>query len=368
MAVRKIGPSWWIDFRYERTRYRKRSPVNTRAGAQEYEAMLRQRLVRGNSSVAITAPALFESAADKWFKTYVKTNVKYSTEKLYGYVLKKHLLPAFGGRRLASITSFDIEAFKADKRSAGLKPGTINSFLIVLGCLLHRAHEWGWLRHVPEIKNLKAPPQRFDFLSDAEIKRLLSACRSRPMRTMILAGLRTGMRRCELMGLRWEDVDLRRRLITVQRAMVLGRESSPKNNRTRQIPIALDLGEALERADRNGPLVFPRENRKPRTVAAVDWAIRSACERAGLRSIGWHVLRHTFASQLAARGAPLPAIQALLGHASIQMTMRYSHMAPATLRDAVGLLTPAEEQRAPRSGQRAVNMAPVAAPQARPRR
>lgn len=68
------------------------------------------------------------------------------------------------------------------------------------------------------------------------------------------------------------------------------------------------------------------------------YAIEHACRKAGLRQVGWHALRHTFASHLAMRGAPLKAIQELLGHATIQMTMRYAHLSPDVSREAVRLL------------------------------
>lgn len=68
------------------------------------------------------------------------------------------------------------------------------------------------------------------------------------------------------------------------------------------------------------------------------WPLRAACERAGIRLVGWHVLRHTFASHLVMRGAPLEAVQELLGHQDIKMTMRYAHLSPDARRDAVRLL------------------------------
>jgi site-specific recombinase XerD len=74
------------------------------------------------------------------------------------------------------------------------------------------------------------------------------------------------------------------------------------------------------------------------------WPLWRACKKAGLRMIGWHVLRHTFASHLAMRGVPLKAVQELLGHATIEMTMRYAHLAPTVKREAVAQLDlPASE-------------------------
>jgi site-specific recombinase XerD len=72
------------------------------------------------------------------------------------------------------------------------------------------------------------------------------------------------------------------------------------------------------------------------------WPLWRACKRAGLRRVGWHVLRHTFASHLMMRGVALMAIQELLGHKDIKMTMRYAHLAPDVTRDAVLLLDDAQ--------------------------
>lgn len=360
MAVRKIGQSWWVDFRFGGVRYRKRSPHNTRSGAQEYEAAIRQRLARGEAVAtrreALSAPNLFAHAATKWFDTYARANVKHSTATFYQKTLQNHLLPHFGTRRLESLTSFDVETFKTAKLKDGLAPASINSMLVVLKCMLNRAHEWGWLKRAPRTKSLKVPPQRFDFLTDEEAMRLLAASRGTKYHGMILAALRTGMRRSELLGLRWEDVDLERRIITVRRAIVLGRESSPKSNRERRIPITDDLAKELAANERRWELVFAGANGEPRSPHTSRHALHAACKKARLRRVGWHVLRHTFASQLAMKGAPLPAIQSLLGHASIQMTMRYSHITPATLREAIDLLRGNTDARSQSNGQSTVNV------------
>src|SRR5665213_2729324 len=89
MAVRTMKKSWWVDFRANHTRYRKRSPENSRAGALAYEATLRQKLARGEpiDRVATQRDQLFEEFAEKWFNEYVVSNNKYSEQRSKRYVL-----------------------------------------------------------------------------------------------------------------------------------------------------------------------------------------------------------------------------------------------------------------------------------------
>jgi site-specific recombinase XerD len=87
-----------------------------------------------------------------------------------------------------------------------------------------------------------------------------------------------------------------------------------------------------------GPLVFCGDDGRMLGKNEVKHPLWRACRKAGLRQIGWHVLRHTYASHLAMRGAPLKAIQELLGHATIEMTMRYAHLGPGARRDSARLL------------------------------
>ena len=85
-------------------------------------------------------------------------------------------------------------------------------------------------------------------------------------------------------------------------------------------------------------LVFPGPLGKPMSYATAWRALQATCDSAGLSRTGWHLLRHTFASELVIKGAPIRAVQILLGHCTIQMTERYSHLAPPTLHDVVGML------------------------------
>jgi integrase len=114
----------------------------------------------------------------------------------------------------------------------------------------------------------------------------------------------------------------------------------PKSNRERHIPLDTDVYAMLYRRKGATGYVFLARDAQPFNNYRLNYAIRNLCRRAGLRIIGWHTLRHTFASHLAMRGVPMPAIKELLGHSSITTTMRYAHVAPSTLRSAIEMLNP----------------------------
>lgn len=150
------------------------------------------------------------------------------------------------------------------------------------------------------------------------------------------------MRLGELLGLDWSDVNFTLNLLTVRRSIVEGIVGTPKNHRERHIPLTPGLREALWSARKPLGWVFRRED----GLVIVHWhattALRRACRQIGLRPIGWHTFRHTFASHLAMKGIPLPVIQSLLGHSSITMTMRYAHLSPTALHSAIARLEEGE--------------------------
>lgn len=358
MPIRKVRNTWWIDFRFNRSRIRKRSPENSRAGAVAYETTIRQRLMRGDD-VSVMAPKRqvigFKGFSAQWEEMYVLTNNKPSEQRTKAFILRKHLVPWFGNFPLEKVASAQIEQYKAAKLKGGLSPKSVNNHLIVLSKCLRTAVEWGLIDRCPKIGNLKATSQRLDFLSPVDSKRLIDAGTEGLWGEMTLLALRTGMRLGELFGLQWEDIDFQRKVITVQRSIVCGIVGTPKNGKTRHIPFTDEVGRILfERRKAHG-LLFHRPDGSPLSHHMAYDALHRACDRAGLRRVSWHVLRHTFASQLACEGVPIPAIKELLGHSSIVMTMRYAHLAPSTLRDAVAVLERAQDRENNILGQQAVN-------------
>ena len=112
-----------------------------------------------------------------------------------------------------------------------------------------------------------------------------------------------------------------------------------RNSRNRELPLSGDALAALKtQRHLKGELVFCAESGRAFKENECKWPMWRACKKAGLRKISWHVLRHTFASHLVMKGVPLKAVQELMGHATIEVTLRYSHLSPEVGRGAVQLL------------------------------
>lgn len=341
-----IKKSWWVDFWFDHTRYRKRSPENTRSGALAYEASLRQKLARSEPIDSATEPLeqnqSFAKFAWRWFDEYVVPNNKHSVQRMEKYILQSALIPFFGTVPVGQIAAHHIEKYKAKRVRDGLTNKTIKNHLTILNKCLSTAYEWlGLGRNPPKIRWPKCSPPHTDYLSPKECELILSGADG-VAREMILLALRTGMRQGELKGLQWSSIDWHNMTVTVRHSRCdrLRDIVSPKNNRIRHIPLDADACEMLFRRRKDTGYVFTDRTGRPFNHDRLAHELEIVCKKTGLRRITWHVLRHTFASHLAMRGVPLHAVQALLGHSTITMTMRYAHVAPSTLRSAIAVLNP----------------------------
>jgi integrase len=266
-------------------------------------------------------------------------------------ILRVHLKPAFEKLRLNQIDYAVIQDYAAAK-SRKLAKKTVNNHLTVLRRLLVVAKKRGLIAAIPEIEWLKVPDPDFDFLTFEEAERLVAAADGE-WRCMILVALRTGLRQGELLALRRDDVDIHAGKLSVRRSVTRGKVTdpeqgklvvknavtSPKNGKSRDVPLGEEVLSALKHQRHlRGELVFCADDGRMLKKNECKHPLWRACKRAGIRRIGWHVLRHTFASHLVMRGAPLKVVQELMGHATIEMTMRYAHLAPNVPRETVKLL------------------------------
>ena len=343
-------------------RYRKRSPVNTRSGAAEYELRLRQRLLDGESLdppeiESKTPEPTYEEFAERWFSLYVLTNNKPSEQRSKRTILKAHLLPAFGRLRLSALTTPVIEQFKAAQLEGNVRHRkTVNNHLAVLSKSLRCAIQWGLLDRMPAIQLLRVGQQPFRYLSGEEARRLLRTDSESSWNLMAHVALRTGMRRGELRALRWSDIDFARNRLTVSRAVSTSVITESKTYQSRAIPLASDIALRLKHCRRSGELVFPNDSGNVLSEWQVEDAIRRLARKAQLDHCRWHTLRHTFGTTLALNGVPLHVIKDLLGHSTLAMTLRYVHVVPSMLDDAIRTLeTPSVISDPSKVGQRVGN-------------
>ena len=338
----------------------------TRAGAEEAERRAINRVLNTGEPKKLVPIKKEVPTVREFHEVFLEAsriNNKPSSVVTKEIILRMHIVPRLGDLRLDQVTYAVIEDFKIalaktpvhnaektygivkrqkqgkpEKPSRLLSAKTVNNCLTVLRRMLVIARKRGHIETVPDVEWLKCERPDFDFFDFGEAERLVAAAEGE-WRTMILVALRTGMRHGELLALRWQDVDLVAGRLTVRQNAVSGRIGTPKSGKPREIPLGDEVKAALK-AHRHlrGPLVFCDIGGNLLTDGETRHPLWRACKRAGLRQIGWHCLRHTFASHLVMRGATMSAVQELLGHATILMTMRYAHLAPEVVRETVKLL------------------------------
>lgn len=261
------------------------------------------------------------------------------------------------------ITHRDVERCRSDWLADKLAPTTVNRLIATLKGVFSRAQEWGELPENPikKVKAMKVDDRaRVRYLSPEEHARLMTALEAREaelrsgresgnewrkhrnrelleplgyyadhLRPMVVLSLNTGLRRGELFNLKWSDVDLKQKVLTV-------RGEGAKSLKTRHIPLNEKALTVLEHWPKTGPFVFTSASGEKFDNVKKAWT--AILEKAEIKSFRWHDLRHTFASNLVQRGVPLNTVRELLGHADLSMTLRYSHLAPSNLQQAVSML------------------------------
>lgn len=362
MPVTNTKNTWGVDITYNGERYRKKSPENSKPGAQAYEAQLRHKLAIGGADLAFPKPdkkqkeqeQTFKEFAWKWWETYVRSNNKPSDIANKKVTLRKHLVPFFGETPIDKISSQGIELYKAKKVEEGLAKQSINCHLAVLSSCLYTAKDWLELKTIPRIKRFNTPPPETDFLSHQECAVLL--VNSGVWHDIILTALHTGLRRGELIALTWPDINWNNQTLTVRHTWCNHKKglTTPKSNRKRHIPITDEVYKILLKHRQASGFVFRDGRSRIGFGEMLHREIGEACKRAGIKKISCHTLRHTFASHLAMAGATLISMKELMGHSDIKTTMRYAHLSPSTLSSTVRLLETAKSAHL-YSGQYMVN-------------
>lgn len=348
-AYKDTDGRWRYRFAYNGSRESGSTPKghNTKSAAERMERQHLEKLVARQYTGKM--PQLREFIGR--FLEHQQARTKPLTQKQQKAVLEHQVLPALGNVRLDRIAKEHIDQLVTRWSSEGFAPKTINTRLGTVRRLLSLAVEWDILSRVPRFTFLKPAEEKPRFLTDEEAATLVEAAQPQ-WRTMVIVALRTGLRIGELRGLQWGDVDLNRRVIQVRRTDP-GRRTldatSPKGNRERTVPLTSDAVAALEsvKPEKTTATVFVwpallRRQGETRSRARSEkgcyHGIMFAATAAKLVDVGWHTLRHTYASHLVMRGIPIRLIQQWLGHASVKETEKYSHLAPAHGHEGIDIL------------------------------
>jgi integrase len=285
---------------------------------------------------------LFDEAAKDWL-SYAKVN-----KRSYGLDMTRtrRLLQAFGGKPIEVLTPQDVERFKADLKAEGWADATVNRHLALLKSTFNLALRNGKIERNPakSVKLFQENNARVRYLSTEEEARLFKAL-PEALKPLVTVALHTGLRKGELLHLRWGDVDFHTGTLTVARG---------KNGAARRVPMNRLVKDTLFKVRREQIQAAKEKAEGEREILSpymfctrgggfqhnLSRLWYPALKQAELQDFHFHDLRHTFCSRLAMAGVDLLTIKELVGHKTLTMTLRYSHLSPSHQRQAVERLIP----------------------------
>ena len=364
--IRQRGKHSWaivIDIGYDGAGKRRQKWHSFRGPKREAQREL-TRLLRELDTGAYVEPThlTFADYLERWL-AHIKQSVSTLTYERYADIARQHLIPAFGRTELSQLRPLHIQDFYTKALTSGRLDGrggvsaqTVLHYHRVLHQALRQALRWQLIARNPV--EAVTPPRpaaiQYNTLDEAMTGRLLTACEGEPLYMPVLIAAATGMRRGEILALRWADVDAQTRMIHVQQTLELTRAGigfkQPKTSKSRRaIAIPAYLAERLEDHRREqakqrlrvGPvyenldLVCARADGLPWDPRYFSKAFKDLVDRTDIPKVRFHDLRHSHASQLLRQGVHPKVVSERLGHAAIAITLdRYSHVLPGLQEDA----------------------------------
>ena len=228
-----------------------------------------------------------------------------------------------GGVELGSINRDLLDRIMAARVTEGVANSSVNRVMEVIRAILRKAvNEWEWLDRAPSLRMLPEPSRRIRFLTQNEAERLISTLPEH-LAAMVRFSLETGLRRANVVGLEWSQVDLVKRTAWIHPDQAKARKA-----------IAVPLSAAAvivirEQLGKHQTRVFSFRGKPVHQVNTKAWA--AGLERAGITNFRWHDLRHTWASWHVQAGTPLYVLQELGGWESVEMVRKYAHLSTAHL-------------------------------------
>lgn len=293
---------------------------------------------------------------------FMKPSVRPSTHSRYSDLLTKHVLPFIGRKQLAKLNTLDLQTLYADRMMTGMSTTTVRLLHGIINKALKQAVRWSILtRNVAEAVDLpRRATVEYVTWTPSQVSAFLAVAEADDLAALWRLALLTGLRRGEILGLRWEDIDLKRKVLSVQRTLSRGGPSGalafgePKSahgrrlvalpqslvsalqrHRTQQLEARLAVGTLYN----DQSLVFANTLGGPLHPNSVVARFEALTKAASLPRIRFHDMRHTSATLMLSNGEHPKIVQERLGHADVSMTLnRYSHVTMDMQRDAADRL------------------------------
>ena len=280
---------------------------------------------------------------DRW-KPDLYPTLKFSSKKFYDNMVNAHLMPVFGDTQLRLLTKDRVQSFLTAKAQGDSSWKTVKHIRTAFGSILEAAVRDEMLASNP-VRRTRLPRRGpVDEKSPIEMETVKELIRklAEPSHSIATLLAMTGLRIGELLALRWQDIDLQQRLLSVNQTVYEGHFDEPKTKRSkRRIPLgpqSVEILAALKRTEATpSTLVFSARNGSPLSRRnLLNRQLKPAAKALKLTGVNWHWFRHAHATLLDSTGAPIGTTQALLGHSSSDITRgTYIHSVPADARQAV---------------------------------
>jgi len=314
MPLFKRGKTWWIDVVAPNgQRIRRTTGTDSKPLAQELHDNLKAELWR-TSKLGDKPRRNWNEAVVRWLKEQ-SHKATIESDKLHLRWLDPHL----SGKPLDAITRTMIDRITEKRLDEGVSNATVNRLLEVLRAILRRCvNEWEWLDKAPTVRMLKEPSRRIRYLTEEAAARLIAELPEH-LAEMVIFSLATGLRRSNVTGLLWTQVDLKRRTAWIHADQAKARKAI-------SVPLNSTAIAVLQKVrGRHATHVFSYQGNPITQTSTKAWY--SALKRAGIENFRWHDLRHTWASWHMQHGTPLFALQEMGGWESPEMVRRYAHLA-----------------------------------------
>ncbi len=274
---------------------------------------------------------------ERWLNDSVRGSVKPVTHESYARLVRVHVVPSLGNVKLSKLVPAHLQGFYRDKLDSGLSPRTIQYLHVVLHRALKQALRWGMVpRNVADaVDPPKVDKKEVSPLSPAQARTFLEVARGDRLEALYVLAIHTGMRQGELLGLKWDDVDLDAGVLRVRGTKTARSRRSVKLSQKALQALHGHLQRQLGEIDRAGSswqengLVFATTSGTPMDRHNLLRQFKRLLGETGLPAIPFHNLRHTCATVLLSKGMHAKFVQELLGHSNIAITLdTYSHVLP----------------------------------------